>query len=126
MLDTTNPQSLHPLATLPPIPADLAANCLDFLQARFGAKRPPYATADVLVLIYLLWKAGRPWPPRRQVAEHCNLNIYSLDGILSLATARGLINLSVETVEGNVAKRESVVKLRRYTPSPILIEAIET
>lgn len=111
--------------SLPALPRDSVAKVRDFLQTRYAIKRPPHATAALLVLVYELWKAAQPWPIRREAAEHIGMSVYGLDGALSVATARGLITLSMETIEGSVARRDSVVKLRYYTPTPLLRLAIE-
>lgn len=112
-------------ATMPTLCDTQIGKVREFLQKRYGMKRPPRAAAAMLVLVYELWRQGEPWPTRRTVADHIGMSVYGLDGALSVATARKLIALFVHTTDGAVTRRESVVKLRYYTPSPLLIMAIE-
>jgi len=122
MMTQPPPPSSPPLPRLDAYKVDRA---LMYLQERFDIRRPPHASAALLVLIHELWINSLPWPPRREAAEHIGMSIYGLDGALSVATARGLIALSIETIEGGVARRESVIKQRYYTPSQEVIDLLK-
>ena len=96
-----------------------------WLQEKFDIKRPPIATARLLVLVVELHRRHLPFPTRRVVAEACGMGVFGLDAALSVATARGLITLRMDVAPGSVVRRESVIKIKRYLPSRELEAAVD-
>lgn len=87
------------------------------LIQRFGMKRRPSAAARLLALILRLHERGEPFPPRSEAADHCGCTIWAVDGALSVALARGLIQPVERTKPGNVVQRDSVIRLKFYLPT---------
>lgn len=125
MLNHAEPRMPETLmATLPRVPRASAAAILDFLQAKYAIKRPPLQTASLLAFICELHKRGLPFPTRQEASEHIGMSVFGIDGAIAAALARGLITLEIEVQEGNIARREGVVKFRHYVPSPELLSQI--
>lgn len=119
--ETTVPEAS--MATLPRIPRATASMILDFLMAKYPIKRPPLGTANLLAFIVELNKRGMPFPTRHLAAEHVGMSVFGMDGAIAASLARGLITMEYEIHEGNIARREGVVKHRHYVPSGELLAA---
>lgn len=91
--------------------------------------RPPRQAAKLLAFIVQLHKVpdgARPFPTRKQVAEHLGMSIPTIDAVINLHIAEG--NLSVETryTNGNIEQRRaSVIKERYIVPSEVLIRVFD-
>lgn len=91
--------------------------------------RPPRQAAKLLAFIVQLHRAPggpRPFPTRKQVAEHLGISIPTVDAVLNLHIAEG--NLTVETRyrDGNIEQRRaSAIKERYIIPSDVLISVLD-
>jgi hypothetical protein len=108
---------------LPRVSAQLRDTIQDFITETYNSKRPPTVAATILGLIIELSHKRQPFPTRATVAEFANCSIFTVDSTISQCLQRGLITESVETVEGNVQKRESIIRHRYYTPTKRLLMA---
>lgn len=92
-----------------------------YLMEKFGMRKPPESAARLLALILELHAHGQPFPQRRLAAEAIGASVFGVDAALSVALARGLITTRLETIEGNVQQRLSVIRLKYYIPAPELL-----
>ncbi len=94
-----------------------------WLQTSYGMKRPPTTAAGVLALIIELHKNNTPFHTREAAASALQCSKFGVDAAINQAIARGLVQQKVETSEGHIQRRESVVRHRYYVPSSELISA---
>lgn len=94
---------------------------VDMLLSNEGMNRPPEKAAALLAVIVELHKQHRPFPKREVVAKAINASLATVDAALSSRLDEGYITLAVETVRGNVQRRNSVVRERYYIPSAELL-----
>lgn len=98
----------------------------DWLKEREGPQRRPEQTARVLALAVKLHLAGqKPWPVRRQVAEHTGVSLPMLDVVMSQRQASKDITVWTATASGNIKKHESVITQRFIQPSDELIKIVQ-
>jgi hypothetical protein len=109
--------SHHSGGAVPSLDLALADTIEKFLMARYDMRRPPIAAARLLAVIVLLDEQKQPFPSRRRVAEEIRCSVYGIDAALQVAMARGLISQHVEIAQGNVQRRESILRNRYYVPS---------
>lgn len=88
-----------------------------WLQTSYGMRRPPTTAAGVLALIVELHKDHTPFPTREHVADLLRCSKFGVDAAINQAIARGLITQKTETSDGNIQRRESVIRHRYYVPS---------
>ena len=110
------------LPTISPIVVDAIT---DMLISDQGMLRPPEKSAKLLALIVELHKQHKPFPPREGVAEAIGASISTVDASLSTRLNEGYVTLRVETPEGNVRRRNSVVRERYLVPSKDLLRVVE-
>lgn len=106
---------------IPAINADLTDRLIVFLQGKHEMKKRPFAAAGFLALVIALHKKKLPFPPRQDAADAIGCSKFGLDAAISVALARGLITPRSGTIQGNVERRESVVRVRYYDPAPELL-----
>ena len=109
-------------AKLPKVSPIVQDAILDMLKEQQSVYRPPEVTAALLALIVELHKVGKPFPGREVVARALGCSIYTIDSAISTRSATGYISLNIQTREGAVQRRLSVVKDRYYVPSQELID----
>lgn len=98
----------------------------DWIKETEAPQRRPDATAKVLALAVLLHLDGmRSWPTRAQVCAHLKVSLPMIDVVLSQRQASGHLTVWTTTVEGNVARRPSVITLRHIQPSQELLDIIK-
>jgi hypothetical protein len=110
---------------LPEISPVVVDAIVDMLVADQGMLRPPEKAARLLAFIVELYKAHRPFPERAEVAEHIGASVSTIDAALSTRLNEGYIKLRVETPDGYVQRRNSVVRDRYYDPCPQLLDVVE-
>lgn len=110
------------LPKLSPIVVDAIT---DMLVSEQGMLRPPEKAAALMALIVELYKEGKPFPERKQVAEHIGASMSTVDAALSTRLDEGYITQRVETKRGKVARRNSVVRQRYYVPSSHLVDVVK-
>lgn len=86
-----------------------------------GILRPPVKAAHLLAIICKLHEQNRPFPKRGDVAQKIDAGVSTVDAALSTRLDEGYISVRVQTREGNVERRKSVVRDRFYDPSPKLM-----
>lgn len=102
----------------PPPPQEYIDNIVEFLQTKYGGRRVPTLSARLLALIVHLNETKTAFYPRNDVALALGVSIYGIDAGLSIALARGLISVRIETTVSDVIKqREGIVRKRYYRPS---------
>jgi hypothetical protein len=112
-------------APLPPIdPVEIDA-MVDFLLSREKSQRRPEASAKLLILVCKLHKDRTPWPTRPAVAKHLDVSLPLVDRAISQRRAQRLIKVVIETTQGFVKQRQSVITHRFIEPSEDLWTAYE-
>lgn len=117
-----------PPSELPPklprlSPAVTDAICKMMLSDQ-GMLRPPDKASALLALICELYKTKEPFPPRKAVAKHIDASIATIDAALSTRLNEGYIIEAVDTVQGNVQRRNSVKRRKFYIPSKQLQDVV--
>lgn len=112
-------------ADLPRVTAAEVDAVVDYLQSFERTQRRPEATAKLLVLAVKLHQKHVPWPSRPAVAAHLDVSLPLVDVAISQRRAQGIIKVVIETTQGHVRKRPSVITHRYIEPSPSLVEAVE-
>lgn len=109
---------------LPPVSEAVADAVAGWLQSHEGMQRRPVGTAKVPVLAVLLNREKRPWPIRREVADHLGVSQPLVDMVVSQRSASGHFELLVKSRRGFVERR-SAIRERFIVPSQAVIEAVE-
>lgn len=112
------------MSDLPEVSAVVVDAIIDMLIMDQGMLRPPEKAAKLLALIVELHKRKQPFPTRSEVAEAIGASVSTIDAALSTRLNEGYIKLRVETPEGNVQRRNSVVRLRYLEPSDQLMDVV--
>jgi len=97
----------------------------DMLLSDQGMRRPPDKAAHMLAVICALHKKDQPFPRREEMAEAINASISTVDAALSTRLSEGYLSIEMDTEQGNVARRNGVVRHKYYIPSPQLLEVYE-
>jgi hypothetical protein len=98
---------------------------VDYLLSREHSQRKPVSTAKVLVLAVKLHKDHTPWPTRPAVAKHLDVSLPLVDTAISQRRAQNMIKVVIETTQGLVKQRQSVVTHKFIEPSDELIKVVE-
>lgn len=88
-------------------------------------KRPPEATAKVLVLCVELHLQGQPFPPHKDVAAHLGVSIALVERVLSQRVATKDIRVERKYIKGNAKKYPSSKQQQVVTPSNALIKIVK-
>lgn len=93
----------------------------EFLQAKYGSRRPPKVAAALLVLYVHMDSIGEPLlATRAQVARHLRVNsLYGIDAAIKLAKERELIEEKVVRfpIGARLRLSQHVVARRYFVPS---------
>jgi len=97
------------------------------LRERNNSQRVPYATARFLVLMVEMHRLNMPLTDRKQLAEHLDIAVVTVDVALSAGQANGDITMQHTFEPGNVQNRlNSSVQRRFVIPSDEIRRAVET
>lgn len=109
-------ERVHP--PLPPVPQKLIDDVQEWLMTTYEMKRPPTVAAAVLAFVMILHARGEPFPMREDVAYHLGCTAWGIDAALSLALAREVLTIRIETEESTaIEQRRGVIRYRHYIPS---------
>ena len=103
-------------AALPPISPYVLTTMTEWLYGRERMQRRPEATAKVLCLVCALHRDRRPWPTRPAVAKALDVSMPLVDVAISQRRADGLLTVVIETKQGHVKQRASVITEKFIKP----------
>lgn len=113
-------------ATLPPVNPIVVDALIEMIMTdQQDVRRPPEKSAALLALSVELYKTNRPFPTRMAAALHLECSIFTVDAAISTRINEGYLTQVVETEEGNVSARGSIVRKRYYIPSKDVIDVAE-
>lgn len=119
-----NPSKNKLKITLPEVSEYVAEQLAAYIQSIEQMQRLPTSTAKVLVLSVLLHRKNQPWPTRQEVADHLGVSRPLVDMVVSQRSATGHIEVLIETKQGFVARRPSVIRERYIKPSDEIIKVV--
>lgn len=113
-------ERIHP--PMRPVPQQLIDELQSWLMETYAMKRPPVVAAGVLAFILVLHEKGEAFPMREDVAWHLGCTAWGIDAALSLALAREMLTIEIETIESTaIEQRRGVNRYRHYVPSAELL-----
>jgi hypothetical protein len=114
-----------PLEEFPEVPDALTEAVLAYLKNE-GMQRPPLAAAKILTFIVQLHREGRkPFPVRHVVATYLDVATPTVDSVLGHRVMTGHLIMRDEVRRGGSKKRQTINKVRFYTPSDDLVKVVE-
>ena len=119
-----NPSKNKLKIALPEVSDYVAEQLAAYIQSIEQMQRTPTGTAKVLVLSVLLHRKKQAWPTRQDVADHLGVSRPLVDMVVSQRSATGHIDVLVETKQGFVARRPSVIRERYIVPSDEIIKVV--
>jgi len=109
---------------LPEIRDEEITAVTEWLQSRERTQRRPEATAKLLILAVKLYRTRTPWPTRPAIAEHLGVSLPLVDVAISQRRAEGLIKVVIETTQGHVRQRKSVITHKFIEPCEELAQIV--
>ena len=97
----------------------------DWLYNQERMQRRPEATAKLLVLVCNLYRRRIPWPTRPAVAQALGVSMPLIDVAISQRRAQKLIEVVIETKQGHVKQRASVITEKYIEPCAELLKVVE-
>jgi hypothetical protein len=114
-----------PLEEFPEVPDALTEAVLAYLKNE-GMQRPPLAAAKILAFIVQLHRYGRrPFPVRGVLAKFLDVATPTVDSVLGHRVMTGHLIMRDEVRRGGSKKRQTINKVRFYTPSDDLVKVVE-